>query len=93
MYYSTMTYSFTDHVSEKDTLKDRLQEWEYDRVEREGIKLDEDSLASEDGKRQIRFGIHFIWLMFKVKLSDFSIKYTAHTAVSTLRVKKRKKVS
>jgi len=32
--------------------------------------------------------------MFKVKLSDFSVKYTAHTAVSTLRVKKkRKKVS
>lgn len=85
-----MTYSFTDYVSEKETLKDRLQEWKYDRTGQEGIKLDEDSLASEDGKRQIGFDIHFICLMFQVKLSDFSVKYTAHTVVSTLRVKKKK---
>ena len=88
MYYLIMTYSFTDDASEKETLKDRLQEWEYNRIGREGVKLNEDSLASEDGKRQTGFYIHFICLMFKVELSDFSVKHTAHTAVSTLRVKK-----
>lgn len=91
MYYLITAYSFTDCVSEKETLKDRLQEWEYDRIGREGIKLDEDSLTSGDGKRQIGFDVHFICLTFKVKLSDFSVKYTAHTAVSTLRVKKRER--
>ena len=43
----------TDHLSEKETLKDRLQEWEYDSMGREGIKVSEDSLvASEDGRRK-----------------------------------------
>lgn len=40
----------------------------------EGIKLNEESLAPEDGKRQTGFDIHFIYLTFEVKLSDFSIK-------------------
>lgn len=71
-------------------MSDRLQEWQYDRIGREGIKPNEDSLACEDGKRQTGFDIYFICLMFKVKLSDFSVKYTAHTVVSTLRVKKKK---
>jgi len=50
-----MTYSSADYISEKGTLKDSLQEWEYDRIAQEGIKLTEDSLASEDGKRQTGF--------------------------------------
>jgi len=54
-YYLIMTYSSADYISEKGTLKDSLQEWEYDRIAQEGIKLTEDSLASEDGKRQTGF--------------------------------------
>lgn len=73
MHYLIMTYSFTDYISEKETLKERLQELDYNRNGQEGIRLNYDSQASEGGKRQIRLDIHGICLMFR----DFSVKYTA----------------
>lgn len=89
-YPLVMIYSFTDNVSEKETWEEKLQEWKYDRISWEGIKLDEDSLAAENENRQDVFNIHFICLIFKLKPSDYNVKYTADTAVSTLRVKKKK---
>lgn len=88
-YPLVMIYSFTEIVSEKETWKEKLQEWKYDRISWEGIELDEDSLAAENENRQDVFNIHFIRLMFKLKPSDYNVKYTVDTAVSSLRVKKK----
>lgn len=45
----------------KKNMERKLQAQKYDRISWEGIKLDEDSLTAENGKRQV-FYIHFICL-------------------------------
>lgn len=83
-----MTYSFTGNVFEKKekTWKGKLQAQKYDRISWEDIKLDEDSLAAENGKRLV-----FDALCLPLRPTNLNVKYTVHTTVSNLRVKNEKK--